>query len=142
MRIFVKRGSYNLFYVYINVKSPFLRNSALIRFVVDTGASMTSIGMMDSIRNGINIFDFEKSDILVSGVGGNLEAYILPQCNLMFLTNDNNDSIHDEELDKVQMFLEPYIYKDGYIAIPSVLGIDILEKFNISFENDIVILEK
>jgi len=123
--------------------SPSLRSSALIRFVVDTGASMTSIGMIDSIRNGINIFNFEKSDIIISGIGGNLEAYILPDCDLMFLTNDNNeDNVHIEELDRIQMFHEPNIYKDGYIEVPSVLGIDILEKFKISFENDTVILEK
>lgn len=117
--------------------SPSLRSSALIRFVVDTGASMTSIGMIDSIRNGINIFNFEKSDIIISGIGGNLEAYILPDCDLMFLTNDNNeDNVHIEELDRIQMFHEPNIYKDGYIEVPSVLGIDILEKFKISFENE------
>lgn len=144
MRIFGNRGFSNLFYVLINIRSPFLKNSALIRFVVDTGASITSISMMDSIRNGINIFDFEKSDIVTSGIGGNLEVYILPECNLMFLTNNNNDNntAHIEELDRVQMFHEPRIYEDDYMEVPSVLGIDILEKFKISFENDIVILEK
>jgi hypothetical protein len=143
LRIFGKRGSHNLFYVYINIRSPFLENSALIRFLVDTGAAMTSIGMMDSIRNGINIFDFEKGDIPATGIGGHLETYILPKCNLMFLTNENSDSIiHNEELDKVQMFHEPDIYQDDYIPVPSILGIDIIEKFKISFQKDLIILEK
>ena len=144
MRILGKRGKGNLFYVYINIISPSLDKSALIRFVVDTGASVTGIGMVDSIRNGINIFDFEKIDDITYGVGGNLESYILPDCKITFLTEDGNNDIvgHTEELNFIQMFHEPRIFENGYNPIPSLLGIDILEKFKISFKDDIVTLEK
>ncbi len=137
-----KRGKGNLFYVYTNIISPSLDKNALIRFVVDTGASITGIGMIDSIRNDINIFNFEKSDAIASGVGGNLESYILPDCKIMFLTEDGNDIGHTEELDFIQLFHEPRIFEDGYIPVPSLLGIDILDTFKISFKNDDVILEK
>ena len=142
MRILGRRGRGNLFYIYINIISPALDKSAFVRFVVDTGAAITSIGRKDTITNDINIFEFEKMDDITYGIGGNLESYILPNCKFTFLTDDGDDVGHTEELDFIQMFHEPKIYENGYNPVPSLLGIDILEKFKISFKDDIVILEK
>jgi hypothetical protein len=142
LRILGRRGRGNIFYVYININSPALDKSAFVRFVVDTGAAITSMSRKDTITNDINIFEFEKMDDITYGVGGKLESYILPKCKITFLTDDGDDVGHIGELDFIQMFHEPKIYEDGYNPVPSLLGIDILEKFKISFKDDIVILEK
>lgn len=71
---------------------------ASVRFYVDTGASHTSIADRDAQRIGIDYRRLKKAPYQVSGVGGVVDAYLLPNCMLVFRFSQ---SAHIEYLDNI-----------------------------------------
>ena len=67
-------------------------------------------------------------------MGGSFRTFIPPECSLFFYTN-----IGIYNLVVVDLSLSNYLAVDGGLcpAVPSVLGIDILNKFDISFSDNL-----
>jgi hypothetical protein len=67
-------------------------------------------------------------------MGGSVKAFILSQCSLLLYADIGTYNLAVGELD-----LSNYLTVDGRLCPPvaSVLGIDILNKFNISFSDDL-----
>jgi hypothetical protein len=67
-------------------------------------------------------------------MGGSFKAFILPECSLFFYANTGMYKLEIGDLG-----LSNYLTIDGRLcpAVPSVLGIDILNKFNISYSDDL-----
>ena len=67
-------------------------------------------------------------------MGGSFKSFILPECSLFFYANTG---IHNQVVG--DLGLSNYLTVDGRLcpAVPSVLGIDILNKFDISYSDDL-----
>ena len=118
-----------------NIQSP-------IRFYVDTGASQTLICDSDAKRIGIDYNKLPRSPTPVCGIGGDVCAYDLDNCMLVFkfgtrLQIENVDSIlilrHESDSEKERAKI---------MVLPSLLGLDILKRYRLSFCNYSVRLEK
>jgi hypothetical protein len=99
---------------------------------VDTGSSTTLLSWNEvpyaTLKTNL------KEDRVLTGTGGSFKAFILPECSLFFYANNG---IHN--LAVGDLGLSNYLTVDGRLcpAVPSVLGINILNKFDISYSDDL-----
>ena len=81
-----------------------------------------------------------REDRVFTGMGGSFKAFILPECSLFFYASTGIHAytgIHN--LAVGDLGLSNYLTVDGRLcpAVASVLGIDVLNKFDISFSDDL-----
>jgi Aspartyl protease len=127
---------HGLYTIVASLKSPSLSVSAPIRFIVDSGASHTMIGISDAQKLGIDYNILELSPRPLKGIVGSTNAFLLKDCKLLFTDNDSG-KIYPEDLDSV-LVLSPFREDDKekgkiMMSTPSLLGIDVLKKYRISF---------
>lgn len=120
------------YYVPAFVLSNRLKLVLKINFLVDTGASTTILSWNEVPYSTLqtNL----REDRMYTTMGGSFKTFILPECSLFFYSNTG---IHN--LVVGDLALSNYLTVDGRLcpAVPSVLGIDILNKFDISFSYDL-----
>jgi hypothetical protein len=103
-----------------------------INFSVDTGSSITLLSWNEvpyaTLKTNL------REDRIYTAMGGSFKAFILPECSLFFYANTG---IHN--LAVGDLGLSNYLTVDGRLcpAVASVLGIDILSKFDISFSDNL-----
>lgn len=120
------------YYVPAFVLSKQLESVFKINFLVDTGSPTTLLSWNEvpytTLRTNL------REDRIYTGMGGSFKAFILPECSLFFYANTG---IYD--LVVGDLGLSNYLTVDGRLCPPvaSVLGIDILNKFGISFSDDL-----
>ena len=120
------------YYVPAFVLSKQLESVFKINFIVDTGSPTTLLSWNEvpysTLRTNL------REDRIYTGMGGSFKAFILPECSLFFYANTG---IYD--LVVGNLGLSNYLTVDGRLCPPvaSVLGIDILNKFSISFSDDL-----
>jgi hypothetical protein len=131
---FLENGFYYIDATLIYAPSVFHK----IRFMVDTGCQITTIGVRDSLP----IYRYIPPVITsTSGVGGSMPTSVLSNCALAF---DLLQSVHMERLSKIHV-LKPPITTQNFntiMRIPSTLGADILSRYYLSFDINSVTLEK
>ena len=99
---------------------------------MDTGSSTTLLSWSEvpyaTLKTNL------REDRVFTGMGGSLKAFILPECSLFFYANTGIHSLVAGDLG-----LSNYLTVDGRLcpAVPSVLGVDILNKFDISYSEDL-----
>lgn len=116
-----------------------------IRFCVDTGCSVTIISHLDALRIGLdysNNKSLQKSDQqTINGVRAFI-PYILPGVEILF--NSEGTSIL-EYVGNIHVMPPPHttisMANDESNQI-SLLGVDLLKKFTISFSHNNIILDK
>ncbi|HZD34123.1 MAG TPA: hypothetical protein VE130_02875 [Nitrososphaeraceae archaeon] len=103
-----------------------------INFLVDTGASTTLLSWNDVPYTTLQTNLREGRTF--TGLGGSVKAFILSQCSLLLYADTGIYNLAVDELD-----LSNYLTVDGRLCPPaaSVLGIDILNKFDISISDDL-----
>jgi hypothetical protein len=120
------------YYVPTFVLSKQLESVFKINFLVDTGSPTTLLSWNEvpyaTLRTNL------REDRIYTGMGGSFKAFILPECSLFFYADTG---IYD--LVVGDLGLSNYLTVDGRLCPPvaSVLGIDILNKFGISFSDDL-----
>ncbi len=143
MKIEGRIGQSELGYVTAYVMSRPLDIQAPVRFYVDTGACQTTIADRDAQRIGIDYARLEMAETRISGIGGTVDTYKLPECMIVFQTNRtilieqldeilvmrHGESRDEEEARRIQM-------------VPSLLGVDVLKGYSVRFTQVKVILEK
>lgn len=109
-----------------------------LTFLIDTGADTTMINSIDAEKLGItyraSVPFFGKHPLeegmVVRGVGGKIKTYIVKDVRLILKTSLNNHvEFHTEYLDHI------CIPEGEVMEIPNLLGRDILNLFNISYNN-------
>lgn len=105
-----------------------------IEFLIDTGASRTTILDNDAIRLEIDYSKLGRFEGGTVGIGGVVDTYILPNVRLVFPTMDG---IYEERLKEI--FLLKHIIEDKYVEerikrIPSLLGRDFLNKYTLALD--------
>jgi hypothetical protein len=106
--------------------SPFKLN-----FLIDTGASRTQISWSDATTVDIVIRALPPDDSPFTGMGGTVPTYILKDSNLVYTSNMGRYDISMSHLS-----VSDHETTDGRPCpiLPSVLGIDILSRFDILIE--------
>lgn len=109
-----------------------------IAFVVDTGAQITTISVKDSLPF---YHLLPKPSASISTASGKISTSIIYGCGLMF---DLVQSVHTEKLVQVQVLNPQILPQDvaDMMRIPSLLGMDVLSRYYLSFDSNIVTLEK
>ncbi|MFL6507642.1 MAG: aspartyl protease family protein [Nitrososphaeraceae archaeon] len=138
-------GIGGLGYVNAIIMSRSNRIYSPIRFCVDTGCSVTIISHLDALRIGLdysNNKSLQKSDQqTINGVRAFI-PYILPGVEILF--NSEGTSIL-EYVGNIHVMPPPHttigIANDESNQI-SLLGVDLLTKFTISFSHNNIILDK
>jgi len=103
--------------------------------LVDTGAPSTLLSWNEvpysTLRTNL------REDRTYTGMGGSFKAFLLPECSLFFYANTGIYNLAVGDLS-----LSNYLTVDGRLCPPvaSVLGIDILNKFDFSFSDSLEIL--
>jgi hypothetical protein len=127
-----KSSNDNRYYVPTFVYSKQLELILKINFLVDTRASATLPSWNDvpyaTLKTNLH------EDRTYTGMDGSFKAFLLPECSLSFYANTG---IYNLVLGDLS--LSNYLTVDGRLCPPaaSVLGIDILDKFDISFSDDL-----
>ncbi|MEM2970705.1 MAG: aspartyl protease family protein [Candidatus Bathyarchaeia archaeon] len=84
MRIpcFFKPGIFEAAYVVAILESKALKINETVEFLVDTGASRTTICDKDAIRLGIDFDKLEKLSEGMLGIGGLVDTYVMENVKL------------------------------------------------------------
>lgn len=129
------RDKFNLGYVEALIVSPKFNIINPMDFLIDTGSAITMISAFDAKNVGIEIKKLKISDKPVKGIGGNVQAWELGECQLVF-------QIHRTYLiENLENILVLEKEKEDNIS-SSILGMDILRNFNIKCIGEHIILER
>jgi len=102
-----------------------------VAFLIDSGASRTTLLDSDAERLGIDFSRLERFEEGTTGIGGMVETYILPSVKLSFRTTEG---VHEEE------FREIFVLRhrprnreeeERIKALPSLLGRDFLNEYKV-----------
>ncbi len=130
MEIIAKIGYGGLYYVPAYLSSPCLNELALIRFAIDTGATITTVSSVDAILNGIDCSKLQPLSPTFSATTPYIHTCFISDCKLGFVSDDDND-LSIEELSQVNVFCD-----SQNVTIQSVLGLNMLANYKIYFSND------
>ena len=108
----------------LGIKSP-------LEFLIDTGASRTTISDKDAIRLDIDYSKLEKHLEGTLGIGGIVKTFIIRDVKLVFATEDGK--LHEEELEKVYV-LKHEKPSEKILRIPSILRRDFLNKYKVGLD--------
>jgi predicted aspartyl protease len=107
-----------------------------ILLVVDTGTAITTINEFDARQMKIDYSKLtRKQDSL--GIGGSAESYVADSCHLYF-----GEGIESIDVTPVKFLRQLDVDKADQERYPSLLGMDVLINYRISFTESKVILEK
>lgn len=125
-------------YIHAFIVYPQIMRPAPIVFLVDLGATTTTILEGDCVRLGIDCDRLEKVPEPTVVPGGRTEPHILQDVILIFETKEGEFQF--EKLDKIDV-IPP---KADSILLPfSLLGIDIISRFKLTYsKNEGLTLEK
>jgi predicted aspartyl protease len=104
--------------------------------VVDTGTATTTINEFDARQMKIDYSKLTKNEDLL-GIGGSVESYRAESCHLYF-----GDGIESVDIKPVKFLRQLNVKNPDQQRYPSLLGMDMLKNYKISFTESKVILEK
>jgi hypothetical protein len=90
LEIIAKIGYGGLYYVPAYLSSPCLNELALIRFAIDTGATITTVSSVDAILNGIDCSKLQPLSPTFSATTHNIHTCFISDCKLGFISDDDN----------------------------------------------------
>jgi hypothetical protein len=130
LEIVAKLGYGGLYYAPAYLSSPSLDEIALIRFAIDTGATITSISSVDAVLNGIDCSKLQALLPTFSATTPNIHTCFISDCKLGFISGDDH-KLYIEELSQVNVFCD-----SQNITIQSILGLNLLVNYEIYFSAD------
>jgi predicted aspartyl protease len=107
-----------------------------ILLVVDTGTAITTINEFDAREMKVEYSKLTKNQNSL-GVGGSAESYFADSCHLYF-----GEGIESVDVKPVKFLRQLNVNKADQERYPSLLGMDVLRNYKISFTDYKVILEK
>jgi len=128
---FFKQGLFEASYVVAVLESEFLGIHETMEFLVDTGASRTTICDKDAIKLRIDYSKLESISEGMLGIGGIVNAYILRDVKLVFRREDEKS--HVEDFERIYI-LKHAILDEKIMRLPSILGRDMLNKYSFVYD--------
>jgi len=123
------------YYVPIKIYSSVVEKFYSINFLIDTGASTTSISFTDANGNAILYKYLEEHNVTTGGIGsGRVKRYVLSNIGIFFLTTENKYWYYNTQ----DIMIMDHETTEGkrLSSTPSLLGVDILNNFKLVIEND------
>jgi len=156
----VRHPTQRLGYIRIHIKCEDPHIDKQIPFAVDTGASITVLSEGDGVELGIDYDEIAKKQPVPSvmrGIGGSSLVYELLDVELWFELSE--DRWYVEKIDSMGLMKHQYATavcpscgeewswrkeENAIYAkrIPSLLGIDVIQKYNIRFTDKLILLER
>jgi hypothetical protein len=105
-----------------------------VTFLVDTGASRTTILDKDALRLGIVYDKLPKSKSPLLGIGGSISCFIIADSVLIFRSSKRDTKVRlpifiaKHPLERMDIHLKTQI-----LRLPSLLGRDIINKYKLIF---------
>lgn len=106
---------------------------ATIEFLVDTGASRTTLLDKDAIYLGMDYNKLSKAEQDMSGIGGSVEAYVIEDSILLFGENSIKIPVFVLRHPLERMDKEERI---KILRFPSILGRDVINRFRLVFDKE------
>lgn len=103
---------------------------------MDTGTAITTINEFDSREMKIDYSKLTRNQDSL-GIGGTAESYMADSCHLYF-----GEGIESVDVKPVKFLKQSHVAKADQERYPSLLGMDVLRNYKISFTDSEVILEK
>lgn len=128
---FFKPCPFETAYVVAVLESKPLGIHETVEFLIDTGASRTTICDKDAIRLGIDFTKLEKLSEGMLGIGGLVNTHVLNDVKLIFRREDEKD--HIENFKKIYI-LRHTLLDERIMRIPSILGRDMLNKYALVYD--------
>ena len=107
-----------------------------ILLVVDTGTATTTINEFDARQMKVDYSKLTKYQNSL-GIGGSAESYLADSCHLYF-----GEGIESVDVKPVKFLRQSNVEKVDQERYPSLLGMDVLRNYKISFRESKVILER
>lgn len=107
-----------------------------ILLVVDTGTATTTINEFDARQMKIDYSKLKRNQDSL-GIGGPAESYTADSCHLFF-----GEGIESVDVKPVKFLRQFNVDKADQERYPSLLGMDVLMNYKISFTDSKVILQK
>lgn len=102
-----------------------------VAFLIDTGASRTTILDSDAEHLGIDYSKLRRFEEGTTGIGGIVETFVLPDVKLYFKTPEG---LHEEEFGEIFVLrhsLKDEEEKARIRMLPSLLGRDFLNRYKV-----------
>jgi len=100
-----------------------------VKFLVDTGASKTTISESDAIRLKINYEELQKLETGMMGIGGVVNTYSIKELTLAFVTDEGSHAEQIGEILAIKHRVKNKEEEERIKLIPCLLGRDLLDKF-------------
>ena len=107
-----------------------------ILLVVDTGTAITTINEFDARQMNVDYSKLTRYQNSL-GIGGSAESYLADSCHLYF-----GEGIESVDIKPVKFLRQSNIATVDQERYPSLLGMDVLKKYKISFSESKVVLER
>lgn len=129
MRILGAWGPFDAAYIRALIICEEMKIKGIVKFLIDSGASRTSILDSDAQRLAIDHKELEKFTPGTTGIGGAVDTFMLPNVRMVFRAAKG---LHEEKLDN--LFVLRHDIKEAEATerikkLPSLLGRDILNKY-------------
>jgi hypothetical protein len=128
---FFKPGIFEAAYAVAVLETETLSIRETIEFLVDTGATRTTICDKDSVRLGIDFDRLERLSEGMLGIGGMVDTYVLRDVKLTFRREDGGSYV--ENFDRIYV-LRHEVLDERIMRIPSILGRDMLNKHALIYD--------
>jgi predicted aspartyl protease len=107
-----------------------------ILLVVDTGTATTTINEFDARQMKVDYSKLTKYQNSL-GIGGSAESYLADSCHLYF-----GEGIESVDVKPVKFLRQSDAVEVDQERYPSLLGMDVLRNYKISFSESKVVLER
>jgi hypothetical protein len=107
----------------------------LVWFLADTGASRTTLLDRDALLLGLPTEMLEPASLPIVGIGGSVRSFLEPNTEITF-ASDEGGFVLRQDLWIVQHDLKqlPPDEVGRILRLPSVLGRDIINRFNLTYD--------
>lgn len=137
-----KSGNDEKYYIPIKIRQTVLTtNIYSINFLIDTDASVTSISWNDANVNAILYKYLNEYPIPSTGIGsGRVRSYILPNIEIFFPLSNKQYWYYKTQ----DIFVSDHETTEGHRCPPrpSLLGMDIINQFELSMKDNVAYLIK
>ena len=124
---------------HLYLQNLFVTNFKLLEIsllVVDTGTAVTTINEFDARQMKVDYSKLTKYQNSL-GIGGSAESYLADSCHLYF-----GEGIESVDVKPVKFLRQTNVAEVDQERYPSLLGMDVLRNYKISFNESKVILER
>ena len=122
--------------IYARIEAKDIHGTPSLAFLIDTGASVTTILDSDLVKLGLDWNGLPKAPRPLGGIGGTVETRLLESSRLLLKTGSGEDvaerpTVHVAKHDLSRLDTRG---KELVAQLPSLLGRDVLERYRFVYD--------